>query len=47
MVFKRFHLHDILYELEVFDDEGHGIVKSANQSHLFGRLAQFFKKAFE
>ena len=30
----------------VFEDEGHGISKPANQKRLFLRLAEFFGKAF-
>jgi dipeptidyl aminopeptidase/acylaminoacyl peptidase len=35
----------IPYELLVFADEGHGILKPANQRQLFTRLADFFEKA--
>lgn len=45
-VVKRLHLHDILYELEVFEDEGHGIYKHANQVRLYSRIAEFFREAF-
>jgi dipeptidyl aminopeptidase/acylaminoacyl peptidase len=36
----------IPYELLVFDDEGHGIAKPANQAVLYQRLADFFMQAF-
>ncbi len=36
----------IPYELLVFPDEGHGILKPKNQLQLFTRLADFFEKAF-
>ena len=34
------------YKLLVFEDEGHGIGKPANQEELYPRLADFFEKAF-
>ena len=37
----------IAYETLIFDDEGHGIVKPANQRRLFLALADFFGRAFE
>jgi dipeptidyl aminopeptidase/acylaminoacyl peptidase len=46
-VVKRLHLHDIRYELEVFDDEGHGIYRVANQERLYPRMAGFFKEALK
>ena len=33
------------YELLVFEDEGHGIFKPANQAVLYSRLASFFSEA--
>lgn len=36
----------IPYDLLVFPDEGHGILKPHNQQHLFTRLANFFENAF-
>ncbi len=45
-VVKRLALEDIPYELEVFDNEGHGIYRQANQARLYRRLAEFFGKAF-
>ena len=37
--------HHIPYELLVFDDEGHGIIKPANQEKLYPALADFFERA--
>lgn len=34
------------YELLVFDDEGHGILKPENQRRLYQQLAEFFASAF-
>ena len=34
------------YEVLAFDDEGHGIVKPANQRRLYQKLARFFAEAF-
>jgi dienelactone hydrolase len=39
---ERLHRHEIAYELLVFDDEGHGIVRPANQATLYLRLGEFF-----
>ena len=36
----------VKYDTLVFDDEGHGISKPANQKRLFLALAEFFGKAF-
>jgi dipeptidyl aminopeptidase/acylaminoacyl peptidase len=44
-VVQRLEAHHIPYELLVFDDEGHGVYKLANQEKLFARLADFFKAA--
>ena len=38
--------HHIPYRLLVFDDEGHGIAKPANQEKLYPQLADFFEQAF-
>lgn len=46
-VVKRLALEDIPYDLEIFEDEGHGIYKQSNQARLYARLAEFFRKAFE
>jgi dipeptidyl aminopeptidase/acylaminoacyl peptidase len=37
--------HKIPYELLVFDDEGHGILKPANQERLYPAIADFFEQA--
>jgi dipeptidyl aminopeptidase/acylaminoacyl peptidase len=42
---ERLDAYNIPYELLVFDDEGHGIDKPANQEILYTRLADFFEKA--
>jgi dipeptidyl aminopeptidase/acylaminoacyl peptidase len=41
----RLEEHDVPYELLVFDDEGHGILKPGNQARLYKRLADFFRRA--
>jgi dipeptidyl aminopeptidase/acylaminoacyl peptidase len=45
-VIKRLNMNDILYELEVFEDEGHGIYRVGNQERLYQRMVHFFKDAF-
>ena len=42
---QRLHQHEIPYELLVFEDEGHGIIKPANQATLYVRLGEFFDRA--
>jgi len=42
---QRLDDHGIDYELLVFEDEGHGIVKPENQERLYRRLAAFFDRA--
>jgi len=42
---KRLDLHSKEYDLLVFEDEGHGIIKTKNQKILFKRIADFFEKA--
>jgi dipeptidyl aminopeptidase/acylaminoacyl peptidase len=37
---------NIRYDTLVFDDEGHGISRPANQKRLFLALADFFREAF-
>ncbi|NIO21749.1 MAG: prolyl oligopeptidase family serine peptidase [Candidatus Aenigmarchaeota archaeon] len=37
----------ITYELSIFRDEGHGILKTKNQKILFRKIANFFAKALE
>ncbi|MCD4671333.1 MAG: prolyl oligopeptidase family serine peptidase, partial [Anaerolineaceae bacterium] len=44
-VTARLDEHHIPYELLVFPDEGHGILKPGNQQRLFTRLADFFDQA--
>jgi dipeptidyl aminopeptidase/acylaminoacyl peptidase len=41
----RLDEHKILYELLVFEDEGHGIIKQNNQKELYQRLVDFFASA--
>jgi dipeptidyl aminopeptidase/acylaminoacyl peptidase len=42
---RRLDAQGIPYELLVFEDEGHGIVKPANQEKLYAALADFFDRA--
>jgi dipeptidyl aminopeptidase/acylaminoacyl peptidase len=44
---QRLEAHSIPYELLVFEDEGHGIAKPANQEILYTRLVDFFDKALK
>jgi len=44
---KRLDNEGIKYELLVFEDEGHGILKTKNQKTLFRKIADFFAKALE
>ncbi len=44
-IVERLQAHRIPYELLVFEDEGHGILKPANQRRLYTRVAAFFDKA--
>ena len=44
---ERLEMHRVPYKLLVFEDEGHGIGKPANQEELYPRLANFFAQAFE
>jgi len=44
---KRLDKEGIKYELLVFRDEGHGILKTKNQKILFKKIADFFAKALE
>jgi dipeptidyl aminopeptidase/acylaminoacyl peptidase len=44
---KRLDKESIEYELLVFRDEGHGILKTKNQKILFRKIADFFAKALE
>lgn len=43
---ERLDQHSIPYQLLVFEDEGHGIAKPANQEKLYPQLADFFEQAF-
>jgi len=45
LVRQRLEANQVPYELLVFDDEGHGITKPANQEVLYARLAEFFEAA--
>lgn len=45
VVVQRLTEHDIPYELEVFEDEGHGIVRPANRIRLYRKMAEFFGRA--
>jgi dipeptidyl aminopeptidase/acylaminoacyl peptidase len=42
---QRLDANRIPYELLVFEDEGHGIYRPANQAVLYSRLAAFFRQA--
>jgi dipeptidyl aminopeptidase/acylaminoacyl peptidase len=44
---QRLDAHHIPYQVLVFEDEGHGIGKPANQEKLYPQLANFFEQAFE
>jgi dipeptidyl aminopeptidase/acylaminoacyl peptidase len=44
---KRLDKAGVKYDLLVFEDEGHGIVKTKNQRILFEKMAEFFIKALE
>jgi dipeptidyl aminopeptidase/acylaminoacyl peptidase len=44
-VVQRLDANHIPYDLMVFEDEGHGIGKPANQERLYARLAAFFDEA--
>ncbi len=41
---QRLEAHGIPYELLVFEDEGHGILKPENQRRLYPALADFFER---
>jgi dipeptidyl aminopeptidase/acylaminoacyl peptidase len=43
----RLKENGILYETLVFEDEGHGIIKPANQVILYSKLADFFDRSLE
>ena len=42
---ERLSEHQIPYDLLVFPDEGHGIIKQDNQKRLYLYLVDFFKRA--
>ena len=44
---KRLDKNDIKYNLLVFEDEGHGILRTKNQKVLFRKIADFFTGALE
>ena len=44
---KRLEEKSIKYDLLVFEDEGHGILKTKNQEILFKKIAEFFTEALE
>jgi dipeptidyl aminopeptidase/acylaminoacyl peptidase len=44
---RRLDKKGIKYELLVFRDEGHGILKTKNQKTLFRKIADFFASTFE
>jgi len=44
-VVSRLEAEGVPHELEIFEDEGHGIFRLANQERLFRRLADFFDEA--
>ena len=43
---ERLEKNEIPYQLLVFDDEGHGIGKPANQETLYPKIADFFNQSF-
>ena len=43
-VVERLKEHRIAFDLVVFEDEGHGIIKPRNQKTLYTRLAEFFEE---
>jgi len=44
---KRLDEAGVKYDLLVFEDEGHGILKTKNQRILYEKIAEFFTKALE
>jgi len=44
-VIKRLDKAGIKYDLLVFEDEGHGILKLKNQKVLYRKMVAFFKEA--
>jgi dipeptidyl aminopeptidase/acylaminoacyl peptidase len=47
LVRQRLDERNIPYELLVFEDEGHGVYKPANEAVLYTRLADFFDEALD
>lgn len=47
VVVRRLTEHDIPYELEVFGDEGHGIVRPANRVRLYKKMTEFFSRTLD
>lgn len=45
VVTQELDLAEIQYQLLVFEDEGHGIIRPGNQAVLYSRLAEFFNRA--
>lgn len=45
VVKRKLNENNIKYDLLVFEDEGHGILKTKNQKILFKKMADFFSKA--
>jgi dipeptidyl aminopeptidase/acylaminoacyl peptidase len=43
---QQLDAHRVPYEMLVFEDEGHGIIKPANQEVLYTQLVNFFEQAF-
>jgi len=43
---ERLEAHQIPFEVLLFEDEGHGIIKPSNQEVLYARLRTFFESAF-
>jgi len=43
---ERLEAHQIPFEVLLFEDEGHGIIKPSNQEVLYTRLRTFFESAF-
>ncbi len=44
---RKLDENEIKYDLLIFEDEGHGILKTRNQKILFTKIADFFAKALE
>ena len=44
---NRLHKNGIKYDILIFEDEGHGILKVKNQKLLFEKIADFFEEALK